>query len=105
MKPKAWLKSLNTNFRVMASRPAASLQPVSLPSASVRADPVSFWAISIPFAGAVAGILRPSGQHNRAGRVRFSHREAVSAMLESRHASRAETDVSPLQFAGSHEPR
>src|SRR4051812_11046969 len=42
MKPKASLKSPNTNFLVIASRPVTSLQPESLPSAVLRAAPVSF---------------------------------------------------------------
>src|SRR5499427_3732887 len=42
MKPKASLKSLNANFREMASRPLTSLQPASLASALLRAPPVNF---------------------------------------------------------------
>src|SRR5205823_716897 len=42
MKPNAALKSRNTNFLVIASRPATSLQPDSLASAALRASPVSF---------------------------------------------------------------
>ena len=42
MKPNAALKSANTNFFVIASRPETSLQPVSLASAALRASPDSF---------------------------------------------------------------
>src|SRR2546425_4816420 len=45
MKPKASLKSLKVNFLLMASRPATSLQPLSLASAALRALPVSFSAM------------------------------------------------------------
>src|SRR5215212_1419898 len=48
MKPNASLKSLNTNFRVMASRPFTSLQPESFASAALRASPVSFCAMTGP---------------------------------------------------------
>src|SRR5258708_19984316 len=48
MKPKAWLKSLNTNFLLMASRPATSPQPPSLRNASALACPVSFCAMLDP---------------------------------------------------------
>src|SRR5215469_14012625 len=46
MNPKASLKSLKTNFLVMASRPATSRQPVRRASADLRASPESFSAIS-----------------------------------------------------------
>src|SRR5215213_9043657 len=42
MNPNASLKSRNTNFLVMASRPATSLQPDSFASADLRASPASF---------------------------------------------------------------
>src|SRR5947209_16619905 len=42
MHPNASLKSPNTNFFAIASRPATSVQPDSLPSAVLRASPVSF---------------------------------------------------------------
>src|SRR3989304_3401062 len=45
MKPKAWLKSLNTNFFAMASRPAMSDQPASLAKAALRASAVNFCAM------------------------------------------------------------
>ena len=45
MKPKAWLKSLKTNFFAMASRPVTSDQPLSRASADFRASPVSFCAM------------------------------------------------------------
>src|SRR3954468_15283785 len=45
MKPKASLKSRNTNFLVIASRPETSLQPASLARVLVRSAAVSFWAI------------------------------------------------------------
>ena len=46
MKPNASLKSLKTNFLVMASRPDTSLQSLSDLSASSLAGPVNFWAIA-----------------------------------------------------------
>src|SRR5215475_2718575 len=45
MKPKASLKSLKVNFRVMALRSFTSPQPGSLASALLRALPVSFSAM------------------------------------------------------------
>src|ERR1700731_2678130 len=43
MNPNAALKSLNTNFLAMASRPGASLQPCSFARAALRASPLSFF--------------------------------------------------------------
>src|SRR6516165_822727 len=48
MKPKASLKSLKLNFLLMASRPATSVQPLSLARAALRALPVSFSAMIGP---------------------------------------------------------
>src|SRR5690606_15192741 len=42
MKPKASLKFLNSNFRVIASRPSTSRQPESFASAALRASAESF---------------------------------------------------------------
>src|ERR1700674_2914290 len=43
MNPNASLKSLNTNFFAMASRPWASLQPLSFARAALRASPLSLF--------------------------------------------------------------
>src|SRR5262249_62323272 len=48
MKPKASLKSRNTNFLVIASRPATSLHPASFASAALRASADSFWGMIEP---------------------------------------------------------
>src|SRR6516165_6467051 len=46
MNPNASLKSLKTNFLLMASRPATSRQPFSRASAVLRVSPESFSAIA-----------------------------------------------------------
>src|SRR5262245_10117963 len=45
MNPKAWLKSLNTNFFAMASRPGTSDHPLRRASADFRPSAVNFCAM------------------------------------------------------------
>src|SRR5437879_1434789 len=80
MKPKASLKSLNTNFFVMASRSLTSLQPDSFARALLRASPVSFWAM-----------MQTSSSQNRP----FRHGSRQAGRFTSCHS----TDILPTRAA------
>src|SRR5262249_42887142 len=59
MKPKAWLKSLNTNFFVIASRPDTSDQPLSPANADLRASPVSLPLMIEPHSACLCRVQSP----------------------------------------------
>src|SRR5690349_9708003 len=105
MNPQAWLKSANWNFFWIASRPVTSAQPVSEPSASLRALPVSLAVMSLLLLWRQACLIagaEPRLASVQEASVKLTRRSALVAAssLAIAPSARAEkaTDTLRIQF-------